>query len=136
MVDRLEQGREVLRGPRLGGRRHQDEGQPSAGQTDGQRAMKPAAGRRDNSGLHGPARVGQVNPQRLDDRPGVIRGRVGDQDDADAGIGQRIALEVPEEWIVGILDHWPSAVCWNSWDRGSGGALPPDWHFVAGRGIV
>lgn len=110
VLDRLEQWREVLRGPRLDGGRHQHQRQPGAGQADLQSAIQSAVGGRDDPGLHDPAGLGQVSFERLDNGARLVRGRVGEQDNADARVGQRIALEVAEKRIVGILDHWPSAV--------------------------
>jgi hypothetical protein len=76
-----------------------------AGQAPCQRAAQSAPPDRHDARFHGPAQLGQVIGQRCDGRLGEVVRQLGQQDDADAGVGQRIALEVAEERVVEFLGH-------------------------------
>jgi hypothetical protein len=102
-VDGLQEWRQVARGPRLLGRRDQHEGEMGVDQAEGQRASESQLPGADDAGLHHPADRGQVIDDRRDHRLGAVDRQVGQVDDADAGVGQRVALEVAEEGVVGFL---------------------------------
>ncbi len=93
----------MIRGPRLLGRRHEDEREMGIAQAEGQRPAEPAARGPDDAGLDRPAHRGHIRGQGRDDGLGAVERQVGEQDDSDAGVGQRVALEVAEEGIVVFL---------------------------------
>jgi hypothetical protein len=103
VVDGLQERLEMILGPRLLGRRDQDEREMGAFQAEGQRAVETVLPGADDAGLHHPAHRGQVIGQGRDDRRGAVGRQVGREDDADAGVGQRIAPEVAEEGVVEFL---------------------------------
>jgi hypothetical protein len=108
VVDRLEQGLQMGLGPRLLGRRHQDEREVGAGQADGQGGVEPSAGDRHDPGLDRAVHRAQRLDQRCDDGLGAVGGQVGEQDDADPGVGQRVAAKVATVGVVEFLGHFSS----------------------------
>jgi hypothetical protein len=105
VVDGRQQRLQMGLGPRFLSRRDQDEGEMGAGQALGQRGVEPPAIDRDDPGLHRAVHRVQVINQRGDDGLGAVGRQVGEQDDADAGVGQRVALEVAGEGVVEFLFH-------------------------------
>jgi hypothetical protein len=103
VVDGLQQRLQMLRGPRLLGRRDQDEREVGAAQADDERLVEPTTRGPDDASLHRPAHRGDMCDQGRDDGLGAVGRQVAEQDDADAGVGQRVALEVAEEGIVEFL---------------------------------
>jgi hypothetical protein len=103
VIDGLEERLQMLRGPRLRGRRDQDEREMGVAKADGEGVVQPLPRGPDDTGLHRPADRHQVRGQGLDDGCGAVGRQVGEQDDSDAGVGQRVALEVAEEGIVEFL---------------------------------
>jgi hypothetical protein len=103
LVDGLEERLQVSLGPRLLGRRDEHEGKMSTGQAQGERAVEPLVFDRDDPGLHRAFQRGQMIDQGRDDRLGTVDRQVGEQEDADACIGQRIALKVAVEGVVDFL---------------------------------
>jgi hypothetical protein len=72
VVDGLQERLQVGRGPRLLGRRDQDERELGAGQADGERVVEPLPRGPHDSGLHRPAHRVQVRGQGRDDGLGAI----------------------------------------------------------------
>jgi hypothetical protein len=65
--------------------------------------VEPLVLDREDAGFHGPIHRGETIGQRRNDRLGAVGRQLGEQDDADAGVGQRIALKVTEEGVVEFL---------------------------------
>ncbi len=103
VVDGLQQRLQVALGPRLLGRRDQDEGKLGTVQTEAQRKVESLARRPDDAGFDHPAHRAQMLGKGGDDGLGTVGRQVGQEDDADAGVGQRFALEVAEEGVVEFL---------------------------------
>ncbi len=89
------------------------------GQAEGQRAAETQLPGADDAGLDRPTHCGQVIGDRRDHRLGAVDRQVGQVDDADAGVGQRVALEVAEEGVVGFLARRHSC----SMRRGPGSSI-------------
>jgi hypothetical protein len=100
-VDGLQQRRQMGLGPRLLGGRDQDQREMGAGQAALDGAADAVPLDRHDTDLHRPTHRHQVVGQRRDDRPGAVGGQVGEQDDADAGVGQRFALVGVVEFLAG-----------------------------------
>jgi hypothetical protein len=103
MVDGLQERHRVIRGPRLLGRRDQDEREMGALQAAGQRDGDAFLRDGHDPGLRRPAHRAQVVDQRSDVGLGAVDGSLGQGDDANTGVGQRLAPEVLEEGIVEFL---------------------------------
>jgi hypothetical protein len=103
MIDGLQERLQMSLGPRLLGRRDQNKRKPSASQTLAQRLGEPLVVDRDDPGFDRAIHRGQLIGHRRDDGLGVVDRQVGEEDDANTGVGQRIALKVAEEGIVEFL---------------------------------
>jgi hypothetical protein len=127
LVDRFQKRREMLGGPRFFRGRHEYKWQARALQAPFHSTAEAVASDRHDRALDGSSRVRDQIRQGRDDGVGVFRGRVGQQDDPDAGVRQRITPEVigegivagfgcahsgfPERWLKrrGRKAKWPSA---------------------------
>jgi hypothetical protein len=103
MIDGLQERLQVGLGPRLVGGRDQDQGEMGAVQADGQGVVETLILGSAYTCLHRPVHRDQMIDEGRDDRRGAVERQVGEQDDADAGVGQRVALEVAEEGVVEFL---------------------------------
>jgi len=108
-VDRLEQGPEVLGGPRLVGRGHEDErgrGAPERGLERLAPAVRVGRLRRDGRA----AAPGEQVAQRLGGLAGAVGTVVaGEHHDEDRGVGQGVAPEVVVERVEFVLRRGHSA---------------------------
>jgi hypothetical protein len=103
VVDRLQQRLEVRLCPRFLGGRDQDKGEMRAFQAVLEGALDAGRPDRDDAALDGPTRREKRLGKRRDDRRRAVVWQVREQDDADAGVGQRVALKVVEEGVVDFL---------------------------------
>ncbi|HZW33020.1 MAG TPA: hypothetical protein VFF52_20055 [Isosphaeraceae bacterium] len=103
VVDGLQQGFQVSWSPRLPGGRHQDQGKARALQALGERDPQVHPLDRHDAMLDRPPHCRHRIDQRCHDRLGLLGKRVGQQDDADPGVEERLAMEVAQEGIVAGL---------------------------------
>jgi hypothetical protein len=103
VVDRLQERFQVRRGPRLFCRRHQHEGEPGALQAARQRDPQVHPVDRHHAMLDHASHRRQPLDQRRHDRFGLFGRPVGQHDDVNPGVGERLAMEVAQVGIVAGL---------------------------------
>jgi hypothetical protein len=122
MIDRLQERGQVRLAPRLLGGGHQHERKSRTRQPTGQCTAEVHPRDRDDPTLHRPPHRLDLIGQRSDDRLGTLTRQLGEQDDVNPGIGERLALEVAKVRIVDVLGRGHSGV--RSWFCLRGSAAP------------
>ena len=97
-------------GQGLHGGRDQHERESGTLESRGQGAAEVGVHDRDDLRLHLPAHLPEPIGQGRDDRPGTFGRQLGEQDDSNPGVGERLAVEVAEVGVVEVLGRGHSGV--------------------------